>query len=212
MKIAVASTHDENYREFVELTLYSNHKEYCERHNYDLLVGELDYTENKGFEQWKFLLDNVSNYDWIWFVGADTLVMNHTIKIEDKIDNNYHFIISEDVNGPNAHSFLVRNSKEAKDWIEFIWNLRSSSYLHHDWADNKVIHDFYNVDPWKKYIKVQPQRYMNSYLYRELWGYRWEDRWADGQFQEGDWLLHMPGTSLDTRKWIVENWTNKVIK
>jgi len=212
MKIAVASTHDENYKEFVQSTLFSNHKEYCKRYNYDLIVGEVDYTENKGFEAWKFLLDNVSKYDWIWFVGPDTLVMNHTIKIEDKIDNNYHFIISADVNGPNAHSCLIRNTPQCIEWIEFVWNMRLSPYINHYWGDNKVVMDFYNVHPWSNYIKVCHQRYMNSYLYRELWGYRWEERWSEGQFQIGDWLLHMPGTDLETRKWIVENFKDKVIK
>jgi hypothetical protein len=33
-----------------------------------------------------------------------------------------------------------------------------------------------------------------------------------GQFQKGDWLLHMPGTGLETRMQIVQNWNDKVIK
>ena len=213
MKIAIASLYDDNYEDFVQQTLFSNHIEYCNRHGYTLLAEKRSFVENKGWEQIKFLLENISKYDWIWYVGNDTLVMNHTIKVEDKIDNNYHYIVSSDINGPNAHSFLVRNSPECIQWLEFIWSMRfNDDYFHHNWADNQVVHDFHNQQPWSTYIKVQPQRYMNSYLYRELWGYRWEERWAEGQFEEGDWLLHMPGTDLETRKWIVENFKNKVIK
>jgi len=228
MKYAIISTHDSNYREFVKTTLYSNHKEYCDRHGYDLIVEEVDYSELRGFIQWKVILDNLTKYDWIWFVGCDTLVMNHTIKIEDKIDNSHHFIVSDDVNGPNAHSCLIRNSPEALEWINFIWNMRLTSYIHHDWADNKVLMDYYHQQPWSNIISVKPQRYMNSYLYQEIWGHTDESLLRAcitgyikhdmnfnlnyGQFQKGDWLLHMPGTGLETRMQIVQNWNDKVIK
>lgn len=213
MKIAIVSLYDINFREFVQTTLFTNHIEYCERHGYNLITPEVDFNENKGWEAIKFLLETLPKYDWVWFVGPDTLVTNHTIRIEDKIDDDYHFIIASDPNGPNAHSYLVRNSKEGREWLEFIWTKRFDEYYwNHPWADNKVIHDFHTQKPWSDYIKVEKQKYMNSYLYQEVWGNHFGQAGVEGQWSDGDWLLHMPGTEHDKRVWIVENWKNRVIR
>jgi hypothetical protein len=207
MKYCIVSLHDENYRPLADITLYKNHKEYCERHGYDLKIKlETQVSEETGFNQVEFLIDLLPNYEWIWLVGCDTMVMNYTIKIEDKIDNNYSFIIGADVNGPNAHSYLVKNSEEGMNWLKFIIS-KKPEYMSHPWKDNKVIHDYYNQDPWVSSIKVHPQRYMNSYLYKRLYGYE-----NEGEFEMGDWLLHLPGTTTENRMIVMEEYQHKVIK
>lgn len=222
LKIAILAFHDENYREFAKMTLHDNHAEYCKKHGYDLIVEERSLEPNLGFEGIKFVLEKLNYYDWIWYLGADTLIMNHTIKIEDRIDNNYSWIASTHApaqTGPNSHSYLVKNSEDGKKWMNFIWEMRDS-YIQLPWQENQVMIDFCQREPWKQFIKLHPMRYMNSmalgYLaerysnWREHY-LRWNYTPSD-DFQIGDWLLHMPGTNLEQRLGIVEHFKPKVIK
>ena len=208
MKFAIAAQHDDNYNEFAKLTLYSNHAEYCKRHGYDLLITKVYPSDHSGgFQMMKFLIDNLPNYDWIWHVGVDTLVMNHTIKIEDKIDNNYDYIISVDDNGPNVHSTLTKNSKNGLDWLNFIWSKRFE-YKDDCWQENRVVHHYHNKEPWNSFIKVQPYRFMNSVAMKE----RWNVMNHPAQFEIGDWLLHMSATSTEKRIELINHFKDKVVR
>ena len=209
MKFAIVAMHDDNYNEFAKLTLYSNHVEYCRRHGYDLIIikEETPCEHRGGFQMMKAIIDLLPKYDWVWHVGVDTLVMNHTIKIEEKIDENYDYIISIDDNGPNAHSVLIKNSCNAFAWLEFIWSKRFE-YRNDDFQENRVIHHFYDKLPWKNFIKVQPYRFMNSVAMNE----RYFIKNHPAQFEVGDWLLHMSNTDTSTRIKLIEHFRDMVVR
>jgi hypothetical protein len=123
MKICVVSLYDKNYKELSDITLESNCREYCGRHNYDCYIKKDNFTlKHLGFEKIRLLLEllKTDKYDWLYWRGADTLITNFQIKLEDLIDNNYHLLISLDVHGINSDSLFVRNSPQGVQLLENI--------------------------------------------------------------------------------------------
>jgi len=147
------------------------------------------------------MLEGFPDIDWIWWTGCDSLITNMTIKLEDRIDNNYHFIIAKDSHNFNADSFFIRNSPEGRAYIEMIIS-KYPEYKDNGWAEQGVICDTYKDH--KEIIKVLPQRAINAYnydLYPEKKPHeKYFDRDGnDGQWQSGDLLIHWPGTYFDFR-------------
>lgn len=96
-KIAVLTGHLPNYAELAKHTIYSNKQEYCDRHGYPLILHKEvrkkfqdPASHASGFswsrlEHMKELVDS-REWEWVWVVGCDTLITNHTIPLESLTD------------------------------------------------------------------------------------------------------------------------------
>jgi hypothetical protein len=157
------------------------------------------------------MLHDPQNYDWIWWTGCDLMVTNFNIKIEDRIDNNYHMIIATDCNGFNADSILIRNSQESKDYWKMVSGILPGLHWHWE-GEQKIIKDTY--PNYKNIIKVVPQRDINSYNYDTYNGaYPPIDFLnTNGNWQHGDWAIQWPGLGLETRLELAAYYTQQVIK
>lgn len=91
-KFAVLCGHLESFVPVATETIYHNKAQYCLRHGYDLRVVRScgKYSDNRshanGFS-WARLeemlrLVESGKYEWVWCVGADTLITNFGIKLE----------------------------------------------------------------------------------------------------------------------------------
>lgn len=214
MNIAIVSLNDINYQPLADLTWSQNKVEYAERHEYAYACKtEGFYGVGVGFEKIWFLRDMLTEYpdiEWLWWTGCDTLVTNMTTKLEDRVDNNYHFIIATDCNGINADSFFIRNSPEGRAYIDMIIS-RHMQYQSHVWAEQQCIIE--SLEEFKDIIKVVPQRDINAYdygLYPEC--IPLDKSGNDGQWKEGDLLIHWPGTSLPKRLELARHYMSKVVK
>ena len=213
MSYAIVSLNNEVYQPLADKTWRQNKLLYAQRHNYAAVCKSKDFYDVViGFEKIWFIRDLLKNSDleWIWWTGCDTLVTNMNIKIEDVVDNNYHFIIASDCNGLNADSFFVRNSPEGRAYIQMIID-HYPLYQHHGWAEQQVMID--TLDKYRDIIKILPQREINAYDYGlyphckpfDLFG-------NDGQWKKGDWHMHWPGTSLDHRLQLADYYLNEVVQ
>ena len=209
-KISLVTLYDQNYKELTDITVVDDKIPYCHRHGYNFHACTSDFDWGFGFTKVQFIIDLFKEYgyEWIYWSGTDTLIMNHSIKLESIIDNDYHFIVSKDCHDINADSFLIRNSKEGISYLEFIMS-QYEAYKGDCWLEQRVMIHNENVEPWKSYTKIVPQRTFNSYLY-EL--YNRDPKSEPGQFKEGDFLLHLPGLSLEDRIRICKDQSKKVIK
>jgi hypothetical protein len=89
--IAVICGYLDSLKPLADYTVEVNKREYCERHGYTLLIPRtinpkyVDPQSHAGGFSWsrlEYLRDSLLNYEWVWTVGADTLITNMTKKLE----------------------------------------------------------------------------------------------------------------------------------
>lgn len=222
MKLAMITLNDEAYEPLAAITYHQNKVPYCIRHGYEMLQKKDDFSYPDpylGFEKSKFILDTFRDrpyLDWIHASGCDLMVTNHLIRLENLVDDNYHMIVCFDANGMNVDSFLIRNSRIGRGIMQYVLD-SFERYKNHYWFEQQSLIDFYfNVPLAKEYIKILPQRYMNSYIY-DLYP-EWKDKphidktGNNGDWKPGDFMLHLPGTKLQQRIEIMTEFLEKVIK
>lgn len=213
MNFAVISLHNHNFQPLADLT-WPNKIKYAEKWGYGYACKNNNfYGVALGFEKVWFIKDMLEAHpdiDWFWWVGCDTLVTNMSISLEDRVDNNYHFIIATDCNGINADSFLIRNSPEGKEYINMILS-KYEEYKNHGWLEQQVIID--TLDQNKDIIKIVPQRDLNAYnysLYPECQPI--DKNGNNGNWQQGDLLIHWPGTSLPHRIHLSQYYLTQIVE
>ena len=211
----IISHHNDTYQPLADYTWEGNKIPYAEKHGYQCRMEELT-SLGHGAQLHKVdfinrMLHDPQNYDWIWWTGCDLMVTNFNIKIEDRIDNNYHMIIATDCNGFNADSILIRNSQESKDYWKMVSGILPGLHWHWE-GEQKIIKDTY--PNYKNIIKVVPQRDINSYNYDTYNGaYPPIDFLnTNGNWQHGDWAIQWPGLGLETRLELAAYYTQQVIK
>ena len=198
---AVASLHDANYSDLAALTDQSK-KEYCDRYGYQFhVLTEMKYSTITGFNKIHYALDLFKQHpeiEWLLFSECDAMITNQTIKIEDRVDNDYHFIVPVDRLNLNSGNFLVRNSEQGRAYLQMIID-REESYKTVEWAEQQVIID--SIEEYQNIVKIVPQKYMNSYE-PEIYDYcdaRFDILGNSGAWEPGDWIVHWPGTYKPTR-------------
>lgn len=231
MKIALLNIYTENIKQLAVITTEYNKRKYCEKNGYDLLVKTKDFSyKDFGFEKIKFVLDTVKSnkYDWILWVGSDTMITNYNIKVEHLIDEEKSFIIANDVWDFNSDVFLIKNHPRSIEYFEEILSLHDK-YIDENgkprdlgvrlpdggarcWAEQEAMIDL--KEKYKDAIKIVPQKILNSYLYH-LYPSPWHQKGLDcegydGRWSEGDFIVHWPGMNNELRLNLAVNFIPKV--
>lgn len=218
--IIVASVQNNNILKLAEKT-WPNKVAYAEKHNYDYVVKTDDWVfepRHIGWERMQFILDIFEAYpdtEWLWLTGADSLVTNFNIKIEDRISDTHDIVVAGDFNEPIVDdSLLVKNTPRARAYLQDMMDAMPD-YVNHHYAENGWMLETY--EKYKDVVKIVPQHMMNSYEYRMYrvapWNYEGttDTHGHRGQWEPGDWLVHWPGTQLHERLALVEEYQDKVI-
>lgn len=141
---------------------------------------------------------HLKDYDWLFYLDTDLLILNHDIKVEDYIDDNYNLII-----GPQPHEghlmtsgMLIKNCRWSFEFfldlyaqVQFINNpyhsppgtrlATGSPDTGGNFLEQSAFHFLYDTEEkYAKQIKIVPRKWFNSEI---------------GTYQEGDFLLHFPG-------------------
>jgi hypothetical protein len=212
--ITLLSAGDLNYKPLAAITWFQNKVNYCNKHNYSGCYGEYEFRGiPHGFEKIMLIkhLFSTKNISWLWWTGCDSMITNFNVKLEDIIDENYHFIIGVDLNGMNADSFLIRNSKEGNEYLDMILS-RMNSYLNPmGMYEQQIMWETY--EEYKGIIKQVPQRTFNSYDYSYLpWPAPQLDKLGnDGNWVKGDFLIQWPAMQLHDRIARAQNMLTEVI-
>lgn len=195
---AIASFNDAKFQPLADVTDNVKRK-YCEKNGYAYHVRtDVKFTPDIGFEKIVMVLDLFEQhpeYEWVLFCECDAMVTNFDIKIEDRIDDRYHFIVATDVNEINAGVFLARNSEQGRAYLKFILEQRPK-YQGNWQAEQAVIQDSY--EDWKDTVLIVPQRVMNSFEYQYYQNYPkpvFDIMGNFGTWEPGDWICHWPGLS-----------------
>lgn len=198
---AIASINTNNYQDLADLT-DAPKREYCERYGYGFFVlKETKYSPIMGFNKIHYVLDLFKQHPdigWILFSECDATITNLSIKIEDRIDDDYHFIVPVDRLNINAGNFLARNSEQGRAYLQMIVD-REAEYQNAEWAEQQVIID--TIEQYSNIVKIVPQRYMNSYQ-QHAYDYCYVSPDILGnsaEWEPGDWIVHWPGTHKPIR-------------
>jgi hypothetical protein len=217
---ALLNLYDDTYRPLADLTWHANKVVYAQRHGYAVhACTEMpSKTSTIGYQKIHFIkkiLHQYPEYEWVWWTGTDTMVTNLAVRMQDRVDNHYHFIVAVDVNGINADSLLIRNSTQGRLVIDRVLEMEVECSKHWD-SEQRAISRVAGVpvppeswlrnpiapvcDSMRDVIKIVPQRFMNSMNY-QLYHYtdQRDKLGIDGNWQPGDWLIHWPATSLEQR-------------
>ena len=204
---AILSLHTLDYQPLADYTWTQNKLEYARRHGYDAYCKIDDFRLPKhqvGGEKLRLFreyFDTHPNTEWGWWLETDTLITNYNTKIEDLVDNNYHFIIGTDGNGMNAGSFFLRNTAEGNrylNWLIEMW----PQYQNHYFYEQQAMIDSYNMPQWNSIIKLEPQHKFNSHdCWPNSWlpGFGFDKLGGRAWWEPGDTVVHWPGSSLQTR-------------
>lgn len=225
MKFALVNAHLPNYDSLAKLTTFGNRREYCNRHGYDLLVQAGNWTmpacHPVTWDRFKFMRGVLASgkYDWVYCCGTDTLHTNLKVPLTDLIDDKSHVIFSAEWCAPvQLDSFLVKNSKEALAWMDSILALYPK-FKDHVWVEQQAVIE--TLPQWTGIVKSLPQRRMNAYdysLYRQQYAgepnvQKGLDYFGnDGQWHQGDFLIHWPGIYLTKRLELVAQYLPLVVK
>jgi hypothetical protein len=199
--MAIVSLFNDNHRDLAELTWYKNKVEYANKHGYSAIPKTANFSSDQvHFDKFAHILDVMKSnpdIDWIWWLDNDAMVTNFDIKVEDLVDNDYHIIMSTDIAALNTGSFIVRNSFQAREWLEFLLSKKTEYKNDKKWFEQQAVIDFY--PKFQELFKLVPQQWLNSYDYR-MYNVEGIDLLGqDGQWAPGDFVVHWPGLKNDIR-------------
>ena len=139
--------------------------QYCARHGYGWHVFE-DVIEGRsvGWNRMPAALSLLSRYDWVFHIDLDSLIMDHSIRLEEFLDPRYDLVIGVDMNGINHGVFSLRNSTWSRMLYAEAWTrtkVPHSEYWFEQAALMAIMADGYGV---RNHIKLVPQEHFNTYL------------------------------------------------
>jgi hypothetical protein len=200
-KMAVVSIFTDNYRDLADLTWYNNKVKYAEKHGYLALPKTDNFSpEQVHFDKFVHILDVMEKHpdvDWVWWIDNDAMITNFDIKVEDLVDKDYHVIMPTDIAALNTGSFIVRNSPQAKEWLNFLLSKKKEYRDDKKWFEQQTVIDFY--PKFQDLFKIIPQQWLNSYDYN-MYNVAGVDLLGqDGQWYPGDFVIHWPGLPNKSR-------------
>lgn len=199
-KIAIVSLFNERHKDLADIT-WTNKQNYAAKHGY-IAVSKTDNfsVEQVHFDKFVHILDVMNtnpDVDWIWWLDNDAMITNFDIRLEDLVDPDFHVIMATDIAALNTGSFIVRNSPQAKAWLEFLLSKRQEYKDDKKWFEQQAVIDFY--PKFEELFKLVPQQWLNSYDYK-MYGVEGIDLLdQDGQWYPGDFVIHWPGLPNETR-------------
>ena len=207
MKIAIISISSESYKPLSDVA-YPYWRRYCEKHGYDFISEGATDPRGTNWQKISMIGHYLKLYDLVLWVGADTVVTNSEITIEQfwLLQGKPKVLLSTDVFGVNSDVMLFSQSVESEMLLYAIDTLGYQLYEKHHWGEQKSIIRFVHQKPYSDWVKIIPQKGMNSYLHR-LYGR--PENWP-GNWEQGDWILHLPGLPLDERLRVIEELKDSV--
>lgn len=161
-RIALATLYTNHIARLVALTNPSK-QAYCDRWGYDFVTfeGTLDPTRPPSWSKLLFVKDLLDQYDWVFWLDADALIMNPDIPLERFVDPNYSFIVGKQP-GPdpfgnlhlNLGSFFVKSDEKGRSLLDEIY--AQEEFINHvSWEQEAFLHLFSTRRDIRERVKVE---------------------------------------------------------
>lgn len=178
---------------------------YCRKHGYNWNIHcfpepcKFDF----GYEKLKQIknLFQTGLADVVWSLDCDAIITNYNKKVEDIIDPHFNFYITQGANTYNAGSFIIKKSKWTYLFIEDLLSKQGKENMH---CEQDALCDYIR-EYGTKDICILPHPSINSFKYELYPEYPEVKTREEGNWHEGDWVLHLPGVGMDLRQEILSN-------
>ena len=206
-QMAVVSIYSDNQKNLADWT-WTNKAAYAEKHGYLAVAKTTNFSEDQiHFDKFVHILDVMDQHpevEWVWWLDNDAMITNFDIRVGDLVDDDYHVIMPTDIAALNTGSFIVRNSPQAREWLEFLLSKKGEYKNDKKWFEQQAVIDFY--PKFQDLFKIVPQQWLNSYDYR-MYNVEGIDLLGqDGQWAPGDFVIHWPGLPNDARVQLAEQY------
>jgi hypothetical protein len=192
MNTALLTFNDDSYNVLADLTLPTKRK-YCDKWGLTL-----EYHNSNGRDpSWykpDIFLQTLNKYDAVLFIECDAAIINQDFDVRPFLES-HEFVIAADVNGINAGVFMGQSTDLVKQFFYTVITQGPTYWHDHPWRDQEAMKYFGSEPPYDKMITYVEQNFMNSYL-NDIYGF---PSYMQGNYQPGDWIVHLPGKSLQER-------------
>ena len=188
-KIAVVTVSTLEENDAIQQSI-SDKMQYAEAWGYSFhKLGRSDEKRNPHWSKIPAILSVLHLYDYVWWVDLDSVIMDHTIPLESIIDPRYDVIFTNDHNGLNSGSFIVRNTDWSRGFFASVWSRIDNSF---PWpGEQGAILDALGDTYLRNHCKMIHYHWMNDFHFKT----------QQNIFRNTDFfLLHFAGNSPD-RKW-----------
>ena len=178
--------------EYAYITTEYNNR-YAKKHGYCFVeyCGSLDKTRKPHWSKILAITANLVHFDWVWWLDVDAIVMDHGIKLESIIDENYDFIIGNDpYTKYNSGSMLLRGCKENIEFMNQVYSDTEQAKITNKYGEQPAIIKLIDSQQSPR-TKIIDKRIFNSF-----YGY---------DYKSGDFVLHLPGKSNKERLSVFKN-------
>ncbi len=198
MNICILILYTNSWQNIADVVL-DNAVEYTYKHGYNLSIRR--YPECfSGYDKLEWSKSLLLENDYVWNLDLDALITNHNIRIEQFLDSDKNFFITYGANTYNAGSFILKKSAWANWFIEYLLSKKGEEKMHCEQdAILKYIEEYGTED-----ICILPHPSINSFMY-DLYPEYSNVKHEEGNWEEGDFVLHLPGIGMDKRYEILKN-------
>lgn len=219
-KIAVLIVYDDNYSEMKNLTVDNNIKHYCDLHGYTLIPYKVnEFDRHPAWAKISKSIDVIKNedFDWLFFIDLDCLIMNPTIKLESIIDEKYSFIVPShnipaidtptitpfNTNNIITSQFLVKNDEVGLKILEDIWEskeLPSHMDFHTFDYEGRQTRVTILKPEFKPFVKIVDEKILNRFWYMNSPFMVFHNLNVNNlTWQPGDFIVHVTGYKKEER-------------
>jgi len=193
MRICVQCLYTESWKEIAKIVV-PNIVNYCRRHDYlwNIQCIAEPYDAFEKIKQIKKIFE-VDESDVVMSMDCDAIFTQYNRKIEDVLDDQHSFWITQDVNGINGGVFIAKNDEFANRFLDYLLSFKGIALCEQD-AISMYVLDY----PEDTQIAVVKQELMNSYRYN-LYPEHQDMIGKDGDWKQSDWILHLPGIGMTER-------------
>jgi len=183
-----------------------NKKLYC-RNRYDFRSFSKSLDKNRP-PTWSKLIAIeriLSQYDWIFWTDADSLIMNKNILLEQFIDKKFNFIVGSDHNGVNTGHFFIKNCEWSFDLLHRCYEQKQFINVKSEMCDEQgAFRHLCDTNPKvKSKVKILSQRKLNSY--------RPGHAETGGEYEFGDFIIHFSQRHLDRKPLMFSYFVNQTL-
>ncbi len=198
--MTVATTQSSDWHALAAIVL-PNLAAYCKKQDYDLEVWAIPPTFE--FHKIRMLLNLLENGCDVLCLDLDTYITNHNVRVESFMDDDHDFYITQDINEINAGAIIAKSCPWVIDWMRIVLDSK-------DTFENEQ--NALKIGVHHQRAKILPHPSINSYPYDEyapnwglipgrtpLNGIVGKPTHEQGNWQEGDFIMHLPGLTNSRR-------------
>jgi hypothetical protein len=153
-----------NFNALLSMT-WPNKERYCRQHGY-LLFDESSSLDTSRPPSWSKIraaqrLLTEENCEWVFWMDADTVIMNSAIRIEDFLplpDSGIDLLLTRQKGDSwNAGAWLVRNTPWSLEFLDHWWNMK-------EYVKAKGLSVSGDNDALKAYLSGMDQEYFDAHI------------------------------------------------